>query len=182
MNIFYYDVAVDIPVRQCFTYKSISKIKKGTRVTVPFGKKTLIGIVIKVSSISTSIVKTSAIKEIISVDDQYICFKKPLFNTLLWASEYYHHPIGEVFLSFLPSILRKQTNKSIINIDETSNYKINSTDVSFSNGRNSELLMSANFDVNHKIPHGLAYFQIQQKFSRDQQGSFGGGIGVKFKF
>ena len=131
MNIFYYDVAVDIPVRQCFTYKSISKIKKGTRVTVPFGKKTLIGIVIKVSSISTSIVKTSAIKEIISVDDQYICFKKPLFNTLLWASEYYHHPIGEVFLSFLPSILRKQTNKSIINIDETSNYKINSGDKNF---------------------------------------------------
>ena len=131
MNIFYYDVAVDIPVRQCFTYKSISKIKKGTRVTVPFGKKTLIGIVIKVSSISTSIVKTSAIKEIISVDDQYICFKKPLFNTLLWASEYYHHPIGEVFLSFLPSILRKQTNKSIINIDETSNYKINSADKNF---------------------------------------------------
>jgi len=131
MNIFYYDVAVDIPVRQCFTYKSTSKIKKGTRVTVPFGKKTLIGIVIKVSSISTSIVKTSAIKEIISVDDQYICFKKPLFNTLLWASEYYHHPIGEVFLSFLPSILRKQTNKSIINIDETSNYKINSADKNF---------------------------------------------------
>ncbi len=61
-------------------------------------------------------------------------------------------------------------------------YKINSTDVSFSNGRNSELLMSANFDFNHKIPHGLAYFQIQQRFSRDQQGSFGGGIGVKFKF
>ena len=70
MNIFYYDVAVDIPVRQCFTYKSNSKIKKGTRVTVSFGKKTLIGIVIKVSSISTSIVKTNAIKEIISVDDQ----------------------------------------------------------------------------------------------------------------
>ena len=67
----------------------------------------------------------------ISVDDQYICFKKPLFNTLLWASEYYHHPIGEVFLSFLPSILRKQTNKSIINIDETSNYKINSADKNF---------------------------------------------------
>jgi len=61
-------------------------------------------------------------------------------------------------------------------------YKINSTDVSFSNGRNSELLMSANFDVNHKIPHGLAYFQIQQRFSRDQQGFLGGGIGVKFKF
>ena len=88
-------------------------------------------LLIKVSSISTSIVKTSAIKEIISVDDQYICFKKPLFNTLLWASEYYHHPIGEVFLSFLPSILRKQTNKSIINIDESSNYKINSADKNF---------------------------------------------------
>ena len=61
-------------------------------------------------------------------------------------------------------------------------YKINSTDVSFSNGRNSEILMSANLDLNHKIPNGLAYFQLQQRFSRDQQGSFGGGIGIKFKF
>ena len=40
---------------------------------------------------------------------------KAFIYTLLWASEYYHHPIGEVFLSFLPSILRKQQiNQSLI--------------------------------------------------------------------
>jgi primosomal protein N' (replication factor Y) len=47
MNIFYYDIAVGLPIRQCFTYKSPNDIKKGTRVIVPFGKKTKVGIVVK---------------------------------------------------------------------------------------------------------------------------------------
>ena len=47
MNIFYYDIAVGLPLRQCFTYKSKVAIKKGTRVVVPFGKKSIVGIVVK---------------------------------------------------------------------------------------------------------------------------------------
>ena len=45
MNFFYYDIAVGLPLRQCFTYKSKVIIKKGTRVIVPFGKKSIVGIV-----------------------------------------------------------------------------------------------------------------------------------------
>ena len=38
MNIFYYDIAVGLPLRQCFTYKSKDEIKKGTfRVTLGTG-------------------------------------------------------------------------------------------------------------------------------------------------
>ena len=46
MNIFYYDIAIGLPIRSCFTYKSVAHIKKGTRVVVPFGKKVVIGIVV----------------------------------------------------------------------------------------------------------------------------------------
>ena len=47
MNFFYYDIAVGLPLRQCFTYKSKDIIKKGERVVVPFGNKSIIGIVVK---------------------------------------------------------------------------------------------------------------------------------------
>ena len=47
MNIFYYDIAVGLPLRQCFTYKSKEVIKKGKRVIVPFGSKSIVGIVVK---------------------------------------------------------------------------------------------------------------------------------------
>ena len=45
------------------------------------------------------------LKEIISIADNHSCFDKSIFNTILWASEYYHHPIGEVFFSFIISFL-----------------------------------------------------------------------------
>ena len=103
-------------------------------------------------------------------------------RTLLQESIYLREEISHKLGKNLALKLGAEVEHRKVLIGAKQKYKINSTDVSFSNGRNSELLMSANFDFNHKIPHGLAYFQIQQRFSRDQQGSFGGGIGVKFKF
>ena len=49
MNIFFYDVAISVPLRQCFTYSSNLKIEKGSRVLVPFGNRKVIGLVIKKS-------------------------------------------------------------------------------------------------------------------------------------
>ena len=131
MNIFYYDIAISLPVRQCFTYKSVIKIKKGSRVIVPFGKKTLVGIVVRKISQPSSFNKAGIIKEIISASEKFTCFDKSIFNTILWASEYYHHPIGEVFFSFMPTILRNQTNKIIEPTNEISNYVLNIPDKNF---------------------------------------------------
>ena len=131
MNIFYYDIAISLPVRQCFTYKSVIKIKKGSRVIVPFGKKTLVGIVVRKISQPSSFNKAGVIKEIISASEKFTCFDKSIFNTILWASEYYHHPIGEVFFSFMPTILRNQTNKIIEPTKEISNYVLNIPDKNF---------------------------------------------------
>ena len=83
MNIFYYDIAVGIPIRQCFTYKSATNIKKGTRVVVPFGKKTKVGIVVRKITRPDSLIKSGAIKGIISTDEKFPCFDKSIFETIL---------------------------------------------------------------------------------------------------
>ncbi len=128
MNIFYYDIAVGLPLRQSFTYKSKVAIKKGTRVVVPFGKKSIVGIVVKKISNPNSL---KGLKEIISIADNHTCFDKSIFNTILWASEYYHHPIGEVFFSFMPTLLRKKNDKIISSSSKASEYKLNAKDKRF---------------------------------------------------
>ena len=125
MNIFYYDIAVGLPLRQCFTYKSKDVITKGKRVIVPFGSKSIIGIVIKKIAKPKSL---KGLKEIISITDEHSCFNGSIFETITWASDYYHHPIGEVFFSFMPTLLRKQNDKIIFDLYDNTEYKLNEED------------------------------------------------------
>ncbi len=125
MNIFYYDIAVGLPLRQCFTYKSKEVIKKGKRVIVPFGSKSIVGIVVKKIAKPKSL---KGLKEIISIADECSCFNGSIFEAITWASDYYHHPIGEVFFSFMPTLLRKQNDKIIIDLDDNTEYKLNEKD------------------------------------------------------
>ena len=125
MNIFYYDIAVGLPLRQCFTYKSKDVITKGKRVIVPFGSKSIVGIVVKKIAKPKSL---KGLKEIISIADEHSCFNGSIFETITWASDYYHHPIGEVFFSFMPTLLRKQNDKIIIDPHDNAEYKLNEED------------------------------------------------------
>ena len=125
MNIFYYDIAVGLPLRQCFTYKSKEVIKKGKRVIVPFGSKSIVGIVVKKIAKPKSL---KGLKEIISIADEHSCFNGSIFEAIIWASDYYHHPIGEVFFSFMPTLFRKQNDKTIIDLDDNTEYKLNEDD------------------------------------------------------
>ena len=125
MNIFYYDIAVGLPLRQCFTYKSKEVIKKGKRVIVPFGSKSIVGIVVKKIAKPKSL---KGLKEIISIADEHSCFNGSIFEAITWASDYYHHPIGEVFFSFMPTLLRKHNDKIIIDHDDNTEYKLNEED------------------------------------------------------
>ena len=122
MNIFFYDVAISVPLRQCFTYSSNLKIEKGSRVLVPFGNRKVVGLVVKKSK--AAIGNNIEIKKIISSIDTYPVFNKSIFNTILWSSEYYHHPIGEVFNTFIPNQLRKANNKVIEPLAVEESYQI----------------------------------------------------------
>ena len=80
MNIFYYDIAIGLPLRQCFTYKSNVELKKGIRVLVPFGNKKLVGIVVKKNINSHLIEKSESIKDVISIIDNHTCFNLSLIH------------------------------------------------------------------------------------------------------
>ncbi|MGB0710829.1 MAG: replication restart helicase PriA [Gammaproteobacteria bacterium] len=133
MKIFFYDVAVPLPIRHCFTYKSDQLIRKGSRIVIPFGSRKLIGIIVKKIVPDEDIKKDKSIKYIDSVIDQFALFENSIFDTIIWASEYYHHPIGEVFQSFIPTSLRQA--KTNIDIDESlvnnSIYEIEEVDKKF---------------------------------------------------
>ncbi|MDC8832352.1 primosomal protein N' [Alteromonas gilva] len=104
------DVAVPVPLRQTFSYSSEQLVAVGARVKVPFGRRQLVGVVVasraepEHSSENDTPVKLKAIAEVLD--------NSPLFNTTLialaqWLSGYYHHPIGEVWATLMPSKLRK---------------------------------------------------------------------------
>jgi primosomal protein N' (replication factor Y) len=126
MNFFYFQIAVPIPIREVFTYKSSQMLPKGTRVQISFGSKTLIGIVIE----QLKSKPTYEVKEVSKIFENKPIFESNIFNCLIWASKYYHHPIGEVFQTFTPNLLRND-KKSLPNIEDSSinDYKVNESDM-----------------------------------------------------
>lgn len=107
-------VAVPSPLRRLFDYlwseqaspalPSSAKPVLGGRVRVPFGNRTLVGVVIEITDKSD--LPTEKIKAVRELIDTEALFPEALFNTLIWAANYYHHPIGEVFALALPQVLR----------------------------------------------------------------------------
>tara|TARA_B100001057_G_scaffold144297_1_gene144127 strand:+ start:5727 stop:7706 length:1980 start_codon:yes stop_codon:yes gene_type:complete len=176
MNIFYFDIAVGLPLRQCFTYKSDKNISIGTRVVVPFGNKIIIGIVIKKISKPKS---HNALKKIISIADQHTCFDKSIFDTILWASNYYHHPIGEAFFSFIPTLLRKKNDKIIYDLNESNEYRLNLDDKKFNltKEQRSNLVKLIKIEkFKPSLIYGVTgsgkteiYLQLAEKFIRNKQ-------------
>ncbi len=166
MNIFYYDIAVGLPLRQCFTYKSKEVIKKGKRVIVPFGSKSIVGIVVKKIAKPKSL---KGLKEIISIADEHSCFNGSIFEAITWASDYYHHPIGEVFFSFMPTLLRKQNDKIIIDLDDNTEYKLNEKDKKLA-----EKFILQNKSILILVPEINLIPQLEKRF-KDR---FNGDIGV----
>lgn len=107
--------------------------KKRFKNSNSFGSRKLIGIIVKKIVPDEDIKKDKSIKYIDSVIDQFALFENSIFDTIIWASEYYHHPIGEVFQSFIPTSLRQA--KTNIDIDESlvnnSIYEIEEVDKKF---------------------------------------------------
>ncbi len=171
MNIFYYDIAVGLPLRQCFTYKSKEVIKKGKRVIVPFGSKSIVGIVVKKIAKPKSL---KGLKEIISIPDEHSCFNGSIFEAITWASDYYHHPIGEVFFSFMPTLFRKQNDKIIIDLDDNTEYKLNEEDKKLKLTKEQNINLSKLYKVEKFSPsliYGVTgsgkteiYLQLAEKF------------------
>lgn len=100
-------VALDTPLRRTFDYRADTDPTPvpGSRVSVPFGRQQLVGVVISLESESD--VGESKLKAISKILDLIPTFSTALLHLLRWAAEYYHHPIGEVVAAALPKLLRE---------------------------------------------------------------------------
>ena len=88
----------------------------GGRVVVPFGKQSLVGIVIEISD-STD-VSLQHLKSISQVLDRSPIWPTKLYELLNWCSQYYVHPLGDTFNNALPSALRKKKCAEFTSIKE----------------------------------------------------------------
>lgn len=103
-------VAVPSPLWQLFDYlpppaSDFSAWVPGIRVKVPFGHREVIGVLIKTGTNST--VPRSQLKSAIEMIDQKPLIHSSLLTFCQWASDYYHHPLGEVMMAALPKLLRQ---------------------------------------------------------------------------
>lgn len=139
MNKFFYSVAINIPLRQAFTYHSNFEISLGRRVEVKFGSTRKVGIVI--DQLISSEIDTKAIQKVL---DDISVFSLSELKILKWASDYYLHPIGEVLHSFLPTNLRQIKNNldSIVKEKNKINY---SKRAKFENKLNTQQLKALRF-------------------------------------
>ena len=103
-----YQVAVVSPLRRLFDYlppaRHTGELSPGTRVTVPFGTRTVTGLVVRVQSESSQ--PASKLKPITAVLDDGPLLSAPLTDLLMWAANYYHSPPGEALGAALPTVLR----------------------------------------------------------------------------
>ena len=98
-------VALPVPLRRTFDYLHFIKVEAGCRVKVPFGSRTLIGVV--VDDVTQSEIDESALKSVIEVLDEEPIFSPMSMTLCQWLGQYYHHPIGDVYQTVMPAVLRK---------------------------------------------------------------------------
>ena len=104
MTTVYLDVAVPVPLRQTFTYTHCEALRPGVRVSVPFGKRHLVGIVVGQHS---EVEQTTRLKAVDKVLDTEAVLDDVSMSLGRWLWQYYHHAPGEVLHTALPVKLRK---------------------------------------------------------------------------
>ena len=103
-----YRIALPVPTRAVFDYLPPTTLSKhpqpGVRCLVPFGQRKLVGMLVSVKE-GSDIVKSRLRKVIECIDNEPLIDKTTL-KLLQWASDYYHHPLGEVMPLAFPNLLR----------------------------------------------------------------------------
>lgn len=143
-------VALPVPLYRVFDYlpaPSISsttnnKIIKeipaiGTRVQVPFGRQTLIGLVVAHKDPKDSQIPTNKLKTIKKVIDTNPIVSKGLLALANWLANYYHYPLGDTISVMLPTFVREDKElttatphwRTLTEINKQENTKKTETDL-----------------------------------------------------
>lgn len=109
-------VAVPAPLHTCFDYLppegvTADALVPGIRVLVPFGKGMRCGVLLEI--VTESQLDRSRLKSAHRLLDHRPLLGPEDIELLLWAAEYYRHPVGEVISSALPIRLRKGKDQAV---------------------------------------------------------------------
>jgi primosomal protein N' (replication factor Y) (superfamily II helicase) len=100
-------VALDVPVATLFDYRcdEASAADIGSRVQVPFGKKTVVGIIIEIAAAAS--VPLNRLKSALRVLRDVPPLSAADLRLLQFASAYYQYPLGATVMNALPARLRR---------------------------------------------------------------------------
>lgn len=100
-------VALPVPLYHCFDYLSATDTTPmlGVRVSVPFGRQTLIGMVVEHPTQSD--VPKDKLKSILTVIDETPIVDGDFLAFASWLARYYHHPLGETLAVMLPTLINQ---------------------------------------------------------------------------
>ncbi len=100
-------IALDTPLDRLFDYLApeAEASDVGRRVEVPFGPRTLVGVLVELASHSE--VPAAALKALKHIDRDTPPLPAELLALARFAAGYYHHPLGAVLASLLPPALRR---------------------------------------------------------------------------
>ncbi len=109
------NVALPVPLRTTFTYavpKALRHaVQPGSRVLVPFRKKSLVGVVVDLPERAP---ENTKIRDISKVLDAVPALTPALLELGHWIAGYYLAPIGEVFRAMLPPITELREQQQIV--------------------------------------------------------------------
>jgi primosomal protein N' (replication factor Y) (superfamily II helicase) len=99
----YCNIALPVPLRTTFSYfvpESLREpVQPGSRVLVPFRKKSLVGVVVELAE---GVPQRTPIRSVSRVLDPQPALTPKLLELGQWIAGYYLAPIGEVFRAMLP--------------------------------------------------------------------------------
>lgn len=100
-------VALPVPLDKQFDYQIPSHLFPiiGGRVSVPFGRQTLVGVV--TALVNESEFGFDKLKPIKQVLDSQPVWPDTLYSLLNWCSQFYQYPLGDTLFNAMPSALRK---------------------------------------------------------------------------
>lgn len=108
------NVALPVPLRTTFTYAIPASLRgsvqPGSRVLVPFRRKSLVGVVLEMVKESPAETK---LREITKVMDLCPALTPKLLELAQWIANYYLAPIGDVFRAMLPPVTELKLRREI---------------------------------------------------------------------
>jgi primosomal protein N' (replication factor Y) (superfamily II helicase) len=109
------NVALPVPLRTTFTYAVPEALRgalqPGTRVLVPFRKKSMVGVVVEMADQAPANAK---VREITKVLEFAPALTPKLTELATWIANYYLAPVGEVFRAMLPPVTELHLRREVI--------------------------------------------------------------------